>query len=549
MKKSFLFVLLFSFAFLLISFIPDIYEASLANKVPSDRVMVWGEHIYTYDFNVYLSKIRQGEEGRWSIIDKYDNNLKQKGVFLQMFYLLTGKAGALLNLSPTLAYQLVRVIVSVFWVLMIVYFNIYWLKKPVLYIPGVVLSLLASSWPIISRLEGQFWVRSYMAWWQEMDVVKRVSFIPHDTLNYIACVALTWLFYLFVRSKNKKYFVALASVLFFSLFINPSAGLLFLFSWGLYHLIKLIYRDYNQSQFFSVAIESLILIGVALIPLLYIRLVTSGYPWKALTDFDQYHRFPFSIGEYLQVLGPVVITGSLGIILVLVEKEERFLPLATWVLGAFLSMFLFKYFPYQSGLRFVQTANHLPLAILTIHFADQLIKKFKNTFLNFFIYFFVGAAIIIGAVQTYYSLQGQLHFIRQRAFATYPLVPYPSQVMHPLVDFYGGLKWLEANTPRDTVVLSKITAGSYIPAYSGNFVYLGHSGETPHYDERVPQVDRFFSGVMIEADAYRFLKEANINFVFYGPQEKENATEDINRYPFLKLVFNQPLVKVYEVTE
>ncbi len=547
MNKKIIFLFVISFFFLFLSYLPDIYEASLANKLPSDRVMAWGEHIYTYDFNVYLSKIRQGAEGRWSIVDKYDNNSQQKGVFLQMFYLLTGKIGSLLHLSPTLSYQLVRVIISVFWVLMIIYFNMFFLKRPALYIPGIILSLLASSWPIFSILDNQFWLRSYMAWWQEMDVVKRISFIPHDTLNYIVCAVLIWFFYLFIKTKNKKYFLALALVLFFSLFVQPSAGLLFLFSWGLYHLIKLAYRAYNQPQFFRVAVESLILIGVALVPLLYIRLVTSSYPWKSLTDFDQYHRLPFSVLEYLLVLGPVVISGFLGVILVLIKKEERFLPLATWVLGAFLAMFLFKYFPYQSGLRFVQTANHLPLSILTIYFANELVKKFKNTLLKFFVYFFIAATIALGAAQAYYSLKGQLHFIRQRAYATYPLVPYPSQVMHPLVDFYAGLKWLETNTGRSTVVLSKITAGSYIPAYSGNFVYLGHAGETPHYDNRVTQADRFFSGVMTDDDAYQFLKQENINFIFYGPQEKENASEDINRYPFLKLVFDQPLVKIYQV--
>ncbi|MBI4225671.1 hypothetical protein HY612_01010, partial [Candidatus Roizmanbacteria bacterium] len=82
-------ILIFSVSFMLFSYIPNFYEASVVKLLPQDRVMLWGEHIYTYDYNIYLSKIRQGAEGRWTVVDKYDNNPNQNGVFLQMLYLLT----------------------------------------------------------------------------------------------------------------------------------------------------------------------------------------------------------------------------------------------------------------------------------------------------------------------------------------------------------------------------------------------------------------------------------------------------------------------------
>ncbi|EKE14675.1 MAG: hypothetical protein ACD_12C00348G0002 [uncultured bacterium] len=152
-----------------------------------------------------------------------------------------------------------------------------------------------------------------------------------------------------------------------------------------------------------------------------------------------------------------------------------------------------------------------------------------------------------GLVQTYFSIKSQTQFINQRARATLPLVPYPPQVMYPLNDFYNGLKWLEINTDHQTVVLAKITASNYIPAYSGNFVYFGHIAETPHYDERTRKVDEFFSGSLTERQTYKFLKTENINYIFYGPQEKENSIKDIGKYPFLKPVYQSLLVTIYEV--
>ena len=117
--------------------------------------------------------------------------------------------------------------------------------------------------------------------------------------------------------------------------------------------------------------------------------------------------------------------------------------------------------------------------------------------------------------------------------------------MYPLKDFANGLKWLETNTSRNSVVLSKITAGNYIPAYSGNFVYLGHSSETPHFDTRNINVNNFFSGTMSADDALNFLKRENITYIFYGPQEKEEAINSISQYKFLKAVYISPYVTIY----
>ena len=106
---------------------------------------------------------------------------------------------------------------------------------------------------------------------------------------------------------------------------------------------------------------------------------------------------------------------------------------------------------------------------------------------------------------------------------------------------------MEKNTDHQTVLLAKITASNYIPAYSGNFVYVGHVAETPHYDDRIKKTDEFFSGNLTDEQAFKFLKTENINYVFYGPQEKENSLKDIAVYTFLKPVYQSSLVIIYKV--
>ena len=634
-KKWFLITLFIGLLFLFTSYLPNLYEASVVNLLPPERIMTPAEHMYTYDYNVYLSKIKQGIEGRWSVVDKYDNNPKQKGVFLQMIYLLSGKIGGLFGFSPGLTFHLLRTSVSVFWLLTIIFLSFYFLKNPFLAFLGVLLSLFAASWPVFYEYQGTTWIGMHMSWWQEMDVLKRISYIPHYTLNYIIIAILTILLYKYEARNSKSEtdsgraslarmtsfwggpadsagttpesllnlefvskfgfrisdFALICFILFFSFFLHPSSGLLFLISWIIFHLISVVwFRKYNRYRIVKIAYDTIFLFLVAALPLIYFQYVTSAYPWKSLTEFDKLFRYPVSVKEYILALGPVFFTGVLGLILVLIKKERKYLSLVTWILGAFLAIFIFKKFPLQSELRFVQTANHIPLAILSVHFIFELIKFTNSLFLlgvekgwvpasaqRFFqpaagrehlregisrqnlakidnwIVFLVtflisGPIIALGITQSYFSLKSQTDFIHQRVVAGQPLVPYPPQVMYPLKDLYNAIVWLEKNTKNEDVVLSHIYAGNYIPAYSGNFVYLGHNPETPHYDERVRKLETFYSGTLANEDAEKFLKQERIKYVLYGPQEKQKSVEDIKKYPFLKPVFNSYHVTLYSTS-
>ncbi len=535
-SKIVFFLIFFSFLFLFLSYLPNIYEVSLVNSLPADRVMVWGEHIYTYDYNVYLSKIRQGQEGRWSVVDKYDNHPDAKGIFLQMLYLLAGKLGGVFHFTPVFTFQILRTILSVAWVMAIIFLNVYFLRQPNQYVLGIIFSLLAAGWG------------HHMDWWQEMDVLKRLSYVPHYTFSYISIAIASVLFF-----KN-RYFIVLCLLVFLLFLVQPSGALLIFGSWFIYHLLK---RPFPWKK-------TIILIVVALIPLLYIHSVTATYPWKSLVDFEKNYPLPFNLKEYILALGPIFFTGVAGLILVLWKRNSRLLPLASWVLAAAAGMTVFTFLPSQSPLRFVQTANHIPLAILSVYFLSYLVRR-KGIFLTsespgirggdsrvkkiplpkIIATIIITVIIVNGLYQTVLSLKHQFAFIHQRVIATLPLVPYPPQVMYPLTDFWQAIMWLKNNTPETAVVLSQYTAGNYIPAYAGNFVYLGHGSETPHFDARSAQVNAFFSGVETADQAKQFLIQNNITYVFYGPQEKENAVNDINAYPFLKPVYRSALVTIF----
>ena len=335
-------------------------------------------------------------------------------------------------------------------------------------------------------------------------------------------------------------------MLFISVFIQPSAAILFAISWILYYFIKYLwFKSLTNNLIADKLKQTVIIFIVILIPLLYIKIVTTSYPWKGLMDFHINNMIALNIKDYILALGPIFFTGVAGGLLVIFKKKQELLGLVTWITGVAIAIILFQFFPYQS-LRFVQTANHIPLAILSVYLLQELWKR-KKTVIKTIIVITVMTIISNGLAQSYFSIKSQTQFINQRAQASLPLVPYPPQVMYPLNDFYNGLKWLEKNTNHQTVVISKITAGNYIPAYSGNFVYLGHGVETPFFDNRIIKADEFFIGNLTEEEAIEFLKTENISYIFYGPQEKENSIKDIGTYSYLIPVYQTPLVTIYKI--
>ena len=138
--------------------------------------------------------------------------------------------------------------------------------------------------------------------------------------------------------------------------------------------------------------------------------------------------------------------------------------------------------------------------------------------------------------------------MNQRIGADIPAVPYPPQTMYPLTDWMKGISFLRDNTQKEDVVLAEITAGNFIPAYAGNFVYFGQSNNLD-YERKQDEVDRFFRGQMSENQAGIFLKNGRVKYIFVGPQEQEKlgkAKLD-EKYNFLKQVHSNSLVTIFRL--
>ena len=130
--------------FLLFSFYPTFYEISLAPKLKiKNRDFILEHNYYWPDFNLYLSKIRQGYEGRFLAVEKYTSE-PHRGSLIQIFYLYLGKFGHLLNIEPNYVYQLGRIILSPLLLIVTLLLVLYYFRHPLWQILSFIIVMIFS---------------------------------------------------------------------------------------------------------------------------------------------------------------------------------------------------------------------------------------------------------------------------------------------------------------------------------------------------------------------------------------------------------------------
>src|SRR5262249_12411256 len=105
----------------------------------------------------------------------------------------------------------------------------------------------------------------------------------------------------------------------------------------------------------------------------------------------------------------------------------------------------------------------------------------------------------------------------------------------------GALDWLNTHAPADSIVLSTIETGNYLPARTSLRAVIGHGPETIKLDMKQPQVQRFFAGDMSPEERRMLFDTYNVRYVIF-PQGRNSPPS-----PDLKLIYDQDGYYIYEV--
>ncbi len=553
-------IIILSLFFVLFSFSPSLYEIYNAKNLPSERTFVL-EHNYLFDYNFYLSRIHEGQEGKWTVVEKYYNQPHQGSLF-QVFYLLLGKLGGLGGLTPQVVYHLARLVMGLMLLILIGryigrFFRGKWQIVTFLFI------VTAGSWPILVKAGDFYRFATYMGWWSVIDSLQRITIMPHILFGQIFLLLFIW------RFSDKLPRPALSAC--------PESnrreveGLLRWIAWGILGFIVgivfpptlvVVYTVFLVLSVLEVlsnklpkslrslkewlkekGLPRIVFILLSFPSLIYLQLMFKVLPWSALVLFDVQHRIPLPYKEYFLALGPMLPLGILGGLIALYKREKIFLPVISWIIGVFLLFAIFEKVPTQSPLRFTEAAIQIPLGILAVY----LLSHLSNLgYLRKAVWGLIFTIVVVG----FSVMVSMVGWLTDQAYSKGKgtwLVPIGAQLVYPLKDFMGGIYYLRDNTKVEEVVLSYITAGNYIPAYAGNFVYIGHAN-TPDEDGKEKIAARFFSGKMGQEEAKEFLKKERISYVFVGPQEKGigGVKDLVPVYPFIIPVYNNSQVTLYK---
>lgn len=549
MVKWKLFILVFlSTLFLLYSFYPTYFEFSKRNQIERSREFILEHNFYWPDFNLYLSKIRQGTNGQFIAKERYTSE-PHTGSLIQEFYLAVGVVGKILHLDPNSSYQLARFILSPLLFIVIALFCIY-LFKGILWpsISLIIISISGSFPRFFSDAQGTH-VGRFMEWWSNIDALQRLTFLPHIIFGQVGSFLLLYLLTLRKKPIPMKQFLLLT-------ILGNAVGITFPPSLITLDGVLLILSGirFFKNKHHQIDQNKVLFILFTLPSLLYIFFITRSLPWSSLVDFHRTHPMMIPFDQYILGTGPVFFLGILGALIAIIKRKKSFYPLILWVTVTMLCASFFSVIKEQSPLRFTQTGLFIPLGILTTYFFWEMYSQIRNRDMVMNMKEILLAVYILSI--TFYiienlfmmtvSMKWQTEFITQRIGASIPLVPAPPQTMYPLKTWMDGIRWLKDNTKREDVVLAEITAGNYIPAYSGNTVYFGQSN-TVDYERKAAEVDQFFRGKMSQQQAEIFLKNGNVKYIFFSIQEKEKSGgKSLNRlYPFLKSIFSNPDVIIY----
>jgi len=85
----------------------------------------------------------------------------------------------------------------------------------------------------------------------------------------------------------------------------------------------------------------------------------------------------------------------------------------------------------------------------------------------------------------------------------------------------AAMNYLKSHGDHIEAVLSLTFIGNYIPQQTGMTVYLGHWAETIHYEDKLSDTLKFYSGKMTQQQAREWLVENHIGYVLLGSYEHQ----------------------------
>jgi hypothetical protein len=111
----------------------------------------------------------------------------------------------------------------------------------------------------------------------------------------------------------------------------------------------------------------------------------------------------------------------------------------------------------------------------------------------------------------------------------------------------AAMDWLAAHSEPGDAILTACETGAYLPARVNVRVLVGHDLEARNAEKKRMLVDRFFDTSTDDGWRQRFLRDYSIDYVLWGPTERELGQFDPSTASYLRRVHAAEAYAVYAV--
>jgi hypothetical protein len=419
-------------------------------------------------------------------------------MFVYTAYVLIGKLTKFLNISNPLSFHLAAVFFSLILGIVIWWFLGVFIKEKREKIVAYIILIFGggAGWLLFPQL-----VLPDLG--QPGFTLESAFRRPHEAISLSLFLLAIGFFWQGIKTKKNKFLILGAVSAFLMSFFHPysllTLGVIFFaWKWDI-----LIYLGFSGIGWFVMAGRSLI--------------INPGFSGLML----QVQKSPVPL---LAVLGwgmlfPLALTGLFS---QTDSKEDNFFK--TWFIFGWLIIYL--PFGFQ---KLLIRGLWFPVVILAVKGIGWLTKKFSLNYIS------LAVIIILLTIPTsFYTVFKRLGESPENRW------------IYLSVDEGEVINYLHFKGRNEQGVLASYRVANIIPATTTKRVWAGHEFQTPDFNKRIQQVNKFFIGKMTDNDAQSFLNKIKVTWVFFGPDERDIAQVKNLRYKFLKPVIKKKNVILYQ---
>lgn len=536
-KKECGWVIGWAAAIMLFTSIPYLYGWWLSTP----QMQFGGFFLGVEDANSYLAKMRLGAADGWLFHLTYTPE-PHAGAYLFTFHLFLGKLAWLLQAPLPLIYHLARLVFGFGLLLSLYCFISYFVSDPWQRRFAFLLAALGSGlgWLVISLQLAPRLGLPLDLYVPEAFIFLVLFHLPHLAL---AESLLLWgiLFTLQSWQTNAWLPVLWAGCALFLM------ALLAAFYLGVFvAVLGLTWLGLTLSARSLLKTRGLLLrlIGATAIPLpvlVYDSYVFTTNPILRIWSHQNLILSP-EPWHYLLAYGPLILLAIYGGKDLLARlwpnliglKDRQVRPDTYKSLGLIVWCLIFPilvYLPFNLQRRLVVGAQ-VPLVILATLGVFQLIQMYLRP---------KRQPLVRAGLLLFFSLTNIFLLIGGLASVSLRQAP----IFQPAAQL-DAMRWLDQTADGD-VVLAVYETGNVLPAYASVRAFVGHGPETVYSDQKRAQAKEFFSTAVDEAWRIALLKQFNVRYVYYGPNEKAAGNFAPERAPYLREVYRNEAVQIFEV--